>query len=346
MMKVAIVGNSNCVFRNGLSSGVQQYVEGVGGSVENYSLGGSCCAMHIYTLHAKLEELRSADLVILDSLIIDTAHWRRGIIRHDELLSLIDDMYALFSRLPGQVVSLLFPGQKHVDNYRHLATYRAHRDAARKYGIDVVDLYRLIPHGVEDRSVFFMQPGHIRTDLAKEVGYRLAAICRGAAARGQGGELESPYRVINEEVFDSLECLAVSSSHFSASCYRLDRNVPLSRVSGMSLVGALHWNKECSSKLVLSSPQEDDVVQLRSRYAFFEVLNCKRRLTPSSAIRPGQESDEVTQRPAGNGNELKLGTPQLAGLLLRGDGMVDAPVRGSNQDLSFHIGNVFAEALA
>lgn len=340
-MKVAIVGNSNCVFRNGLTAGVQDFISGAGGSVENYSLGGSCCALHIYTLHAKLEELRTADLVLLDSLVIDTAHWRRGIIRHEDLLSLINDMYALYSALPGKVVSLLFPGQRYVSNYHNLATYRAHHEAAKKYGIDVVDLYRLIPSGERDNAELFMQPGHIRTELSREIGYRLAAFCQDAAASAEATEFVTPYHVVSEAVFAGLDSLNVSSSHFSVNCYSLDRDVPLAGLAGLNLIGALHWNKEYSAKLVVMSERKEDVVQLRSRYAFFEVLNSKRRLSSGSSIRPGRECDDVTQRPAGNGNELEFGMPQLAGLLLRQDGNVKAPVLNDNADLSTNIGNAF-----
>jgi len=345
MMKVAIVGNSNCVFRNGLTAGVQDFISRAGGSVENYSLGGSCCALHIYTLHTKLEEMRAADLVLLDSLVIDTAHWRRGIIRHDDLLTLINDMYALYSALPGKVVSLLFPGQRHVSNYSKLTTYRAHREAARKYGIDVVDIYRLIPPGKGDSAAMFMQPGHIRAELSREIGYRLASFCQDATASTGTKEFVTPYHVVSEEVFAGLDSLIVSSSHFSVNCYSLDRDVPLAGLAGLNLVGALHWNKEYSAKLVVLSEREDDVVQLRSRYAFFEVLNSKRRLTSDSVIRPGRECDDVTQRPAGNGNEREFGIPQLAGLLLRENGNVSASVLNKNADLSAHIGNVFAEVL-
>lgn len=341
-MNVAIVGNSNCVFRNGFAFGVESFVEQSGGVVRNYSLGGSCCALHIYTFHEKYSELCESNVIILDSLIIDSFHWKRGIINQDELVSLIDDMYALYSQLPAKVVSLLFPTDKYIGKHQYLPTYKAHRAAAKKYGVDVVDLYSLFPDGGDDFSRFFAQASHISLELASDIGYRVASICSGMEKKKMADAIiSSPYAVVHDEVFGELERAFVSSSHYSANSYRLDREVGLQKVSGKNLVGVLHWNKSSVSKFVLSSGGGDDVIHFRTRYAFFEVLNTRRVIEEGASVRPGGRDETVTQKPAGKNQGAEYGVPHLVGLLTRGSGKMRVQEVGVNEDLSSLIGDVF-----
>lgn len=341
-MNVAIVGNSNCVFRNGFFSGVERYVASTRGVVRNFSLGGSCCALHIYTLHDKYTELCDSDVVILDSLVIDTFHWKRGIICHAELVSLIDDMYALYSQLPAKVVSVLFPIEKHVQNYRQLPTYQAHIDSARRYGVDVVDLFSLLPPHLDDYSGYFAQPGHINADIADEAGYRVASICGEITADDVAVRpLRTPYEAVNEEVFGVLDGVSVESSYYKANCFRLDRDVKMERYSGKNLVGLFHWNKTALSKFVLSSENSEDVIQFRSKYAFFEVLNARRMIRKNTIARPGHHGDRLTQRPAGKMRQAEYDVPQLVGMLVRSDEEVAGNKVDMNSDLSGLLGDVF-----
>ena len=96
MMNVAIVGNSNCVFKDGFSSGVESYAKQCGGAVKNYSLGGSCSGFHIFAYHEKYSELLSSDLVIIDSHVIDSFHMRRGVAR-------VGSWWCARSAVPGHV---------------------------------------------------------------------------------------------------------------------------------------------------------------------------------------------------------------------------------------------------
>lgn len=341
-MNVAIAGNSNCIFRNGFSHGVEQFLSGCGGAVRNYSLGGSCCALHIYTFHDKYEELMDADVVVLDSLVIDTFHWKRGIIDESELLALIDDMYALYSTLPAKVVSIFFPIEKYVRSYEHLPTYKAHLGSAKKYGVDFLDLYSLMSGRSGDCSRYFMQPSHIKENLASEIGYKLAEVCcKNVRVGKKVYPLNSPYEVIGGELLSGLESVSVESSRYKANCFKLDRGVSLESISGKSLVGAFHWNKDCVSRFVLSSDSAEDVVHFRSKYAFFEVLNSKRKIESDSIVRPGVRTENVTQAPAGKERVAEYGIPQLAGLLVRGCEKISTMELCDNKDLSGHFGSVF-----
>ena len=340
-MNVAIVGNSNCVFRNGFSNGVNKAVSRFGGVVNNYSLGGSCCALHIYTFHDKFADLSGADVVFLDSLVIDSFHWKRGIIRYDELISLIDDMYALYSQLPAKVVAILFPVERYINNYKTHKIYQSHCNSARKYGVDVVDLYNLFPKGLMDYSKYFMQPGHINVEIASEVGERIASACLSMVPNaGEVAEFSSLYEVVSDALLSGLGKVHVESSYYKAECYKLDRNVSLSPKTGKSLIGVFHWNKTEQSKFVLSSCGDDDVVQFRSRYAFFEVLNSRRKIYKDSEVRPGWHDESVTQKPAGKFRESGYGFPQLMGLLLRMEGEMYVECVGKNSDLSPLVDNV------
>lgn len=341
-MNVVIVGNSNCVFKEGFSRGVERAALLMGGVVKNYSLGGSCCALHLYTLHDKYEELKSADLVILDSLVIDTFHWRRKIIKCDELFRLIDDMYALYSALPARVISVLFPIKKYVGSHESLPTYRAHMAAAKKYGIDVVDLYRPINECGVVADDCFMQPSHLKTELAHEIGVRVVNACENRAGENiEQATCVSPYEVYKGELFSDLRSITVESSLLNAECYLLDKEVSLGSLEGKHLVGAMHWNKSDRSRVAVSASDALDVVPFRSKYAFFEVLNESRKLSRNSAVRPAGVGEEPTQQPAGKNRESGYGLPQLIGLLARADGDVKAKSVDKHHDLSSVVGDVF-----
>lgn len=342
MMNVAIVGNSNCVFRNGFSLGVSRYVSMCGGVVRNYSLGGSCCALHIYTLHDRYFELCDSDLVIVDSHVIDSFHLRRKIVCENEIVSLIDDLYALYSQLPGKVISVLFPVETHVSNYTAHLTYMTHIRCAKKYGVDVLDLYSALPPGLTDYSLYFMQPGHLRSDIACEVGYRLAKECYTVVSKDiKVTPLVSPYQVIKRELFSKLEAVPVKSSYYAAICYRLDRELPLENLRGKHLIGALHWNKTSNSRFVVSTGGDNDIVQFRSKYAFFEVLNTRRKIESNTWIRPGGINEEVTQKAAGKKRLAVHGVPQLIGLLVRERERSSVREVGAHADLSDRYRDLF-----
>lgn len=334
-MKISIVGNSNCVFAKGFSLGVKECVSAYGGSVDNYSLGGSCCAFHVYTFHDKYSELSKSEVVFIDSLIIDTFHLKRKIIRQEELFALIDDMYALYSQLPGKVVSVLFPIEMHTANFEYLPTYKVHKDCAKKYGVDVLDLYKMIPGGRSDYGWLFMQPSHIKLELASEIGNKLASICLDDSSEMKEAELpKTPYQVVKGNEFDELEEVRVESSYYSETCYKLDKGISLNKYSGKSLVGALHWNKQNVSKFVCLSDSEHDVIPFRSQYAFFEVLNARRLINKGLTIRPGRYEEKVTQNTAGNSYSGDFGVPQFAGLLLRDETDVSSSEVGVNTELN------------
>lgn len=341
-MNVAIVGNSNCVFREGFSGGVTRAARQMGGSVRNYSLGGSCCALHIYTFHDKYEELASSDLVILDSLVIDTFHWRRGIIRQDELVSLIDDMYALYAGLPANIVSVLFPIKGFIDSHEQLVTYRAHISSARKYGVDIVDLYKVVKQHGGDTDPLFMQPSHLKTEIAEEIGFRLAKGCqKGIEQKDTVSSCESPYQVVSNELFSGLESQRVESSLLGVTCFKLDKELRMGSLAGKHLVGALHWNKTCHSRIAVSCEHGQDVVEFRSQYAFFEVLNVKRKIDEWSLVRPAGAEEELTQMVAGKVREAGYGYPHLIGLLVKSDADVHAPVVNTHGDISSMVSGVF-----
>ena len=341
-MNVSVVGNSNCIFSNGFYSGVERYAASTSGVARNYSFGGSCCALHLYMLHDKYDMMCDSDVVILDSLVIDTFHWKRGVIRQEEIALLIDDMYALYSQLSAKVVSVLFPIEQHVHNYKQLPTYQAHIDAARRYGVDVVDLYELLPPRRVDYSGYFAQPGHITADIAEEAGFRVASIC-GEMAEDEVEEqsLQTPYETVSEEVFGEMDGVDVESSYYKASCFRLDRDVKMDNYSGKNLVGLFHWNKTALSKFVLSSEDGQDVIQLRSKYAFFEVLNARRKIRKNTIARPGRNGETLTQAPAGKMRTAEYDVPQLVGMLIRADDEVAGNKVDMNSDLSGLLGDVF-----
>lgn len=341
-MKIAIVGNSNCVFRNGFTNGVMRAAQPENDTIKNYSLGGSCCAFHIYTYHDSYAELYDCDLVILDSMIIDSFHWRRGIISNDELASLIEDMYALYSQLPGKVISILFPIKRYASRYMQLPTYKAHMSVARKYGVDVVDLYKLLPSDVNACESLFMQPSHIKTEIANEIGCRIFKSISGMAEKKQiSDQSPTPYKVVKGEVFDGLEKHSVESSLFKASCYQLDMEVSLSCLAGNHLVGAMQWNMENKARIVVSGGHGEDVVQLRTRYAFFEVLYKRRKIDKSFVVRPGDAAQALTQQAAGKSRQAPLGNPQIIGLLIKSDHSVSANIVDRHKDMSGMVGNVF-----
>ncbi len=214
--------------------------------------------------------------------------------------------------------------------------------SAEKYGVDVVDLYRVINERGRDTGACFMQPSHIKKNIAEKIGFHLVNSCRkDIDNRSAALPYQSPYQVINSELFDVLEPHRIESSLLEATCFKLDKELSIGCLAGKHLVGVLHWNKACHSRIAVSSSYGQDVVELRSQYAFFEVLNAKRRIDERSVVRPAGAEEELTQKVAGKVRQTDYGYPQVIGLLVKSDADVSARVVNAHSEISNLVSEAF-----
>jgi|GEM_PF-3188846 len=315
-----IVGNSNCVLRRGFGEVVSRRLTGGGHEVVNLSIGGSGSLYHVYAWHAHRTLLESADLVVLDSLVMDTSHQRLRLLSPDQVRLAIGDMYALYATLPGRVVSVLFPTERYVDGYSDLDAYRAHRAAAELHGVDVLDLYRLVEEPAASGADLFLNENHLRPRYVAPIADALADLLLQAGeldrARPARTLVTDPYVqvAVDEEPFVALERRTHSSQHLTRSVAVLDREVSLSTFAGLSAMGAFHWNREGESRILLRGGAGDYVKQLRGEYALFASFTAEPVLEAGSTLGPASADLPVTEPPR---IEAPVLVPHLLGLLLK-----------------------------
>lgn len=340
-VRAVIVGNSNCVLRRGFGEVLSRRLADAGHEVVNLSIGGSGSLYHVYAWHAHRALLESADLVVLDSLVMDTSHQRLRLLSSDQVQRAIDDMYALYGALPGRVVSVLFPTQRYVDSYRDLEAYQAHRASAARHGTDVLDLYPLVEGPAASGADLFLNDNHLRprhvAPIAKALGdllLRPGALDRGGASAGRT-VVTDPYAcaTVDDEPFAALARRTHASQHLTRTVAVLDREVSLASFAGLAAMGAFHWNRDGESRVVLRGSAGDYVKQLRGEYALFASFTAEPVLAPGSTLGPASEVLLVTEPPR---IEAPVLAPHLLGLLLKrgGNGVQVAGDPGQSKDLA------------
>lgn len=340
-MLAVIVGNSNCVLRRGFGATLVDRLAAEGYDVVNLSVGGSCSLFHIYVWHERRALLEQADLIVLDSMIIDISHHRQRFLSSEQVQRSVDHMYALYSTLPGRVVSVLFPSLRYVDSFRDLEVYRLHRASVLRHGVDVLDLYRLVAELGDTADDVFRNDNHLRPRFAAGIAAQLCDVLGRAGAPGRERRpatrtlAEDPYRCVrvDEEPFDRLERVTHASAHTSRTAAVLDRAVPLRQLAGMVAMGAFHWNKDGESRLAIRGSGAPYVKQLRGEFALFAAFTAEPLIEADDTLTFAAEDTAVTEPPRIDAPVLQ---PHLLGLLVRRPGadLIVGGAPGPGNDLT------------
>lgn len=321
-MRVVIVGNSNCVFKFGFSKLIRDVFEEAGHEVFNLSVGGSCSLFHIYTLHTNRELIEGADIVILDSMIIDTYHHRRGLLSDEQIATSIHDMYASYAALDALIVSVYFPSMAFVGRHRDAHIYSTHRKACDTYNIAVVDIYEELDDISEFES-FFMKDSHIKVEFSQKIAELLAQHLLAQNeidTRPKCSVVEDPYKTtdLNEAPLDALETAEMSSKFFDKTAGILDRPIDLGAFAGSRLMGVFQWNRNDGSRLRLTGETRPDVIrQLRAQFALFDVFPSEPEIVHNSQLSPAEEHEETTEGMKRANVKDSFGTPHLMGMLFK-----------------------------
>ncbi len=339
-MHAVIVGNSNCVFRFGFSKVVTDRLTPEGIDVYNISMGGSCSLFHIHMWHQHRELLETADLVILDSMIIDIYHTRKNALSSSQVERSIDDMYAFYSTLRGRVVSVYFPSMAYVRSFRDLDVYTFHRKSCQQYGIDVLDIYQEVEKHEGPLEELFMKDSHLHLPYSTAVAEMLCDhLLDGGGLAGRPGGKDrrvenDPYRslTLDDPLFFDLERVTHSSKHTTRSVAVLDRAVSLRRFAGLSTMGVFQWNKEGDARMALRDPDAAFVKQLRGGFAVFDAFTAEPIVDAQTEVMPVGEDEAPTEAPYKEPSDGPLLTPHVMGFLFRepdGEVMVSSSPDGS-----------------
>ncbi len=327
-MLAVVVGNSNCVLRRGFGESLADRFVRAGHEVVNLSIGGSCSLYHIYAWHERRELLAAADLVLLDSMIIDAGHRRLRLLSADQARRAIDDMYALYSSLPGRVVSVFFPTRTYVTSFRELEVYRFHCDSASRHGVDVLDIYREVerqPAAPAGLDRLFRNSTHLRPRYGAAIAGALSdhLLEPGSAPAGRPPTartvMNTPYLVasIEEEPFAGLARVVHSTHYMTRTAAVVDRELPLERFAGLRAMGAFHWNKAGESRLAIRGRAAPYVKQLRGEYALFAAFTAEPMIDSDDRLDRALAPTPVTEPPRIEGAVLE---PHLLGLLFKRPG--------------------------
>jgi len=324
-MKIVIVGNSNCVFKYGFTKTISDYFTEHGDTVVNLSAGGSCAAYHIYTWHAHHNVLKTADIVILDSMIIDIYHHRKNLVSDEQIERYIHDMYALYSSLPGKLYSVFFPSLAYVDSYKNSHVWKTHKNYTEKFHVPTVDIYSEVSKKGADETLF-MKDSHIHLQFANQIAASLSTHIHNERnnkrVSASSNLRHNPYTVAtaSSAVFNGLQSQITDSSFISHQTVTLDQSVSIGEYVGLNMIGVFQWNKSYKSKLKISSKQTNTVRRLRGLYSVFEVFNEYPKITEDTIMINGTTKDKLTLPPYSDDVENdKDAVPYIVGLLMCDD---------------------------
>lgn len=327
-MHAVIVGNSNCVFRFGFSKIVTERLGAEGIDVYNLSMGGSCSLFHVHMWHQHRQLLETADLVILDSMIIDLYHRKKGALSADQVERSINDMYALYSTLPGRVVSVYFPSMAYVRSFRDLDVYEFHRKSSQLHGIDVVDIYAEVDKHQGDLEDLFMKDSHLHLKYSTAIADLL---CDHLLSEGELVDrapapdrrvVVDPYQslTLDDPLFFDLARVTHRSKHTTRTVAVLEDAIPFRRFAGLSAMGVFQWNKEGDARLALTGADEPFIKQLRGGFAVFDAFTAEPVVGTDTEVRIAGEDEPPSEPPHKEPTDGPLLSPHVMGFLFRQPG--------------------------
>lgn len=330
-MHAVIVGNSNCVFRFGFSKVVIDRLTAEGYDVYNLSMGGSCSLFHVHMFHQYRQLLETADLVILDSMIIDLYHRKKGTLSADQVERSINDMYALYSTLPGRVVSVYFPSMAYVRSFRDVDVYEFHRKSTQLHGIDVLDIYAEVDKHQGDVEELFMKDSHLHLEYSTKIGELL---CDHLLSEGELTDrapapdrrvVVDPYvsLTLDDPLFFDLARVTHKSKHTTRTVAELEGAIPFRRFAGLSVMGVFQWNKDGDARLALDGldgADEPFVKQLRGGFAVFDTFTAEPVVGVETEVRVASEDDAPSEPPFKEPTDGPLLSPHVMGFLFRQPG--------------------------
>lgn len=330
-MHAVIVGNSNCVFRFGFTKVVTERLAAEDIDVYNLSMGGSCSLFHVHMWHQHRQLLETADLVILDSMIIDIYHRRKNALSADQAERSINDMYALYSTLPGRVVSVFFPSMAYVRSFRDLDVYEFHRKSTQLHGIDVLDIYAEVDKHEGDLEDVFMKDSHLHLKYSTAIAELLCDhLLSEGELRDRGPAPDrrvvvDPYQslTLDDPLFFDLARVTHKSKHTTRTVAVLEDPVPFRRFAGLSAMGVFQWNKGGDARLAidgLHGADEPFVKQLRGGFAVFDAFTAEPIVGSATEVRVGGEEDPPSEPPYKDPTDGPLLDPHLMGFLFRQPG--------------------------
>ncbi len=267
----------------------------------------------------------TADVVILDSMIIDIYHHRKNLVTDDQIESYIHNMYALYSSLPGKIYSVFFPSLAYVDSYQDAHVWQVHKSSTAKFHIPVVDIYEEVSKNGADESLF-MKDSHIHLKYANKIGVSLCDHIHSERSRKRAAVSSNlrhdPYTVAtaNSPVFKELETQIIDSSFISHQTVSVNQDVSIGEFSGLSIIGIFQWNKTHKSKLKITTKNSNTVRRLRGVYSVFEVLLEYPAITDDTYISCGSTKDKITLPPFSDDIEDDVdAVPNIVGMLMSDD---------------------------
>ena len=331
-MKIVIVGNSNCVFKFGISKAFIDTFNGGNDSVVNLSAGGSCCLYHIYTFMQHKETLESADLIILDSTIIDIFHRNKNLLTNSSATEYIHDMYCLYSSLPAKIISIIFPTKKYIKSRGNNHIYKEHLRLCSHFNIDCVDIYQELD-SLLDPEPYFMKESHLGVQFSYKIGSILsqcfASNPKIFKSHPQSFIDDYKYVVIDSSnnIFKGSEKLTIQSSFKEEKVAILCMPISLEKAEKLMLMGVYQWNKDSETLLRLQIDDKKAITKnLRGGYALFDVIPDFPLIKKDSLLKAEIRDNE---NHGSSSRDQSLQYPQIIGILMRQEGKMKYKISNS-----------------
>ncbi|RHW26030.1 hypothetical protein D0Z08_17050 [Nocardioides immobilis] len=331
VVHAVIVGNSNCVFRFGFSKIVTERLAAENIDVYNLSMGGSCSLFHVHMWNQHRQLLETADLVILDSMIIDIYHRRKAALSADQVERSINDMYAPLQHaagsgrvgvLPLDGLRALVPGPRRLRvPPQELPAPRHRRTRHLRRGGQAPGRARRRVHEGQPPPPEVLHEDRRPAVRPPAVGGRAHRPRARARPPGRGGSL--PVADARRPLFFDLARVTHQSKHTTRTVAELEGSIPFRRFAGLSAMGVFQWNKGGDARLALDGLDgldEPFVKQLRGGFAVFDAFTAEPVVGDETEVRVASDDEPPSEPPYKEPSDGALMSPHLMGFLFRQPG--------------------------
>ncbi|ACH64941.1 putative sugar transferase [Aliivibrio fischeri MJ11] len=250
MPKIALLGGSNSVLKDGLKAGLSKNAE-----LYNYALGASTSLQNLHELIKNIEVISNVDCIVTESNVNDFHLVWMANFPIDIVLSNIDKYYDELSKCDTRIIVILLPLVTRCNLAKEINN--KHKENILRYGFPYIDLDKLIyKSGLLD--FYVRDNGHPNRFLMNYIGSNVSAnIFDIPFSESRNLATDMEYYVFDVgNNFDEFQ--VKKNSIFSRSVHELNYEVLFpSELYGYDILGVEAWS-DGYSKLKVETKEKED----------------------------------------------------------------------------------------
>lgn len=271
MPKIALLGGSNSVLKDGLKSGLSQNAE-----LYNYALGASTSLQNLHELIKNAEVIGNVDCIVTESNVNDFHSVWLADFPIDIILNNIDHYYDKLSKYNARIIVILLPLVTRCGLAKKVN--QKHKENILKYGLPYIDLDNMIyESGLLD--FYIRDNGHPNRFLMNQIGKNISEKILDISFPGRralGANME--YYVFDIKN-DSEKFQLKKNSIFSRNVYELSDELffPL-ELYGYDVLGVEAWSDGYSKLKVETQEKESSKSYIKAYNNELQFHDLSRRI--------------------------------------------------------------------